>query len=394
MPLTRKKRIKKRCNLLRRGVKRLNPVFLSSDRILLNIHQYIIGNKFENEELDIRQSRLDYFFSSNPQLVNDAIKLSPRSSDDSFYRLFKDWVDFFIETDGKEEIRVDSICILPSDEEIQKSYLYIMSEITDINQQKKVLKALYNHCILANRNTKLLWSIIKVNEPRVLTRINKSIEENIPEPITRENSSQQLTENTLLVTVEAEENIDEPLQNRQTTALAEISTHAQNSGISTESDSRIAMPIASEVQAEPIQVACVGDGNVCDLIERYEKAPFLTLSVEAVEQVCNESRLIELRDTLSKYTSYYCKVAPTGMQEVIHMIDTNQPTIDILIKLRDVAKNRAKPNFFGTRSAQTIEAYKAINEFFTKNPGNDNPKILTDLIETLKAKTISQESRP
>jgi hypothetical protein len=110
-----------------------------------------------------------------------------------------------------------------------------------------------------------------------------------------------------------------------------------------------------------------------------------------VAELCPEDKLKKLAIALNQFTAltfssfFLVKSIPTGMRDVIEKINNNSPAVDILQKLRTVAKDRGNQNVYGTRDGATIEAYKAINAFFTSSDSNDGPRTKTYLSDRLAA---------
>ena len=95
-----------------------------------------------------------------------------------------------------------------------------------------------------------------------------------------------------------------------------------------------------------------------------------------VMKFCTDDEVLQLKAVLEKFktatgTSLFFKESvPTGMREVIKLINENDPkvpTVDILLKLKSVAEKRGVSNSFG-REQETIDAYKLINKFFSSGP--------------------------
>lgn len=105
-------------------------------------------------------------------------------------------------------------------------------------------------------------------------------------------------------------------------------------------------------------------------------------NLDTLAAFCSGKQLNSLKAALQKFkvaktTSFFsAQSIPRGMQEVIHLIDKKPPesTLDILAKLKEVASTRAHGTFFGDRQFETIEAYKAINEFFDKPTSHSNSR--------------------
>ncbi len=90
-----------------------------------------------------------------------------------------------------------------------------------------------------------------------------------------------------------------------------------------------------------------------------------------IAKLCPESQLQKLATALKQFkvntvTSFFsAQSIPTGMREVIRLIDENKTTVEILLKLKKVAQCRKGNNTFRTRDDVTIEAYQAIDAFFS-----------------------------
>lgn len=126
-----------------------------------------------------------------------------------------------------------------------------------------------------------------------------------------------------------------------------------------------------------------------------QNTPATSEQILQIKEDCSDEQLKSLAKSLEQFrgltrgSKYFAiNALPAGMQTIVDMINSNKNTIDILLKLKEVAENADKRWTFGARDSKTQEAYKAINAFFAPAT-SDNLNDSFDSNREIKAKTMA-----
>jgi len=134
------------------------------------------------------------------------------------------------------------------------------------------------------------------------------------------------------------------------------------------------------VNAQPVRLNSPAI-SLANALNQYDPSDLST--ARSVIDRCAGHELWNLMAALNKFHTFLPKSffggVPSGMDSVIAMFKKSQPTADVLLHLKTVAKTRAQVNgcILNTRNAKTIEAYQAINDFFEDGsaPASENTAI-------------------
>ena len=102
-----------------------------------------------------------------------------------------------------------------------------------------------------------------------------------------------------------------------------------------------------------------------------------------VAELCPENQLQKLATALKQFkvntvTLFFsAQSIPTGMREVIRLIDEKKTAVEILLKLKIAAQGRGEKNMLGTRERATMDAYKTIDAFFSNLDISSSPRDAT-----------------
>ena len=324
------------------------------DRVL----KLVKHSSFNLEQL---RSYLDFLVMAQED-IQFSVKQSDLCAKTSrlFEGFFKRWLDFSKKNPNYPDICLSSICARPTDEAMLRCFTLVENSALSKGKKKHFQGQLNKVWVRFNRDAfvyQILNPIINSSPIVEATLIPSCDSESLGSTI--------IAKNVLVYSDERqpkETNLDKLSEGPASNAAHE--------------DSRVVqVPLA----------------NACYLFQNNGSFNPQSLIISGANSDCfaqlilNPDDLEKLKSLLMQFNTFLPKCffgdVPTGMKEVITLIDDNNAsTVRILNKLKEVAKNRTGQNIWHTRQGKTIEAYKAIDEFFS---GNLQEKKMEDLLDAL-----------
>ncbi|MCD8542091.1 MAG: hypothetical protein LRY69_01195 [Gammaproteobacteria bacterium] len=392
-------RKKKQCLLMRQGFSlftQLEYEFASKEPWRFNskeiegMFKYVRSDSFLSLYLDQQTEYLNFLVSLQDDIHFSIAKALAEVSFISsiyFQRLFKRWLDFSIEYPGCK-VYLHTICARATDEVYLDCFQLIKISSLELSEKEYIALELLAHWRKFNRNCDSILYLsnsvmCKARRPLYATNI---LVEDISCPRSLQNNPSSVEE----------------VFDQNECGVSSFLPLSPKDAESTTADSSQQLPIdcgfdIPEFQFLPHDVSSNVLSQVDDV--KVEEAECIVLTSDSitaandsknlVEQAllitfCTEPDLQKLKSLLGSFNTFLPKRffgdVPAGMKEVIALIDNNAPTPKVLYTLREVAKNRTGQNIWHTRQEKTIQAYKAINEFFS---GDLQEKNMADLLTTL-----------
>lgn len=301
------------------------------------------------------------------------------ASSDAFKNLFTEWLDFLISyPDGK--VYIHTICARATDQVYLDCFNLIKLSSLHLVTKKYIAGQLFGHWRRFNRNCDLIFNLayyMPIAYPTVtaaeVVLFDVNLEDNRNPTVGVLDQNQSGVGFFLPLSPKDEQGIRDFSQQLPIACgfkpLFVLPGFVECISLSEAGKTELSVADRVLLTNDPITAAN-------DSKNLFEQDFLITF--------CTEPDLQQLKSLLGSFNTFLPKRffgdVPAGMKEVIALIENNAPTNKILNKLRDIAKNRTGQNMWHTRQGKTIEAYKAIDEFFS---GNLQEKKMEDLLDAL-----------
>ena len=293
-----------------------------------------------------------------------------------FTTLYKQWVEYIID---KEEVFPTDISILmtmPTQQDILNCYHYINAHPKLSSGQKEEFYAvLKENCIKSNRDGNIFWhAVISPNNETVKNNLNDtvSVKEKIPDNL-EVNHIAELEKTPIIASSE----------HFKRDSVYSMPTSKEAPILKTPEDRITHLKEINHLLLKK---------NLPQILEIYasENASVIDKEYIALEIASRcKGRLIDLAKILKNFNKnvfsafFSGSATPTGINNVIMLINSNAPTVKVLEALKEEAAKRSGiTNHTLSRNKTTQVAYEIINDFF-KNDNSYGNKNLDDLIQKI-----------